>query len=83
MTNINEYGELAPWDTTSRAYRKKIRKLNRRGRRFPSYNSIQAYQVGLETWEQSRAELGIYERGDYKDPRWGRFFVPKQLFKGI
>jgi hypothetical protein len=72
MSNTNEYGELAPWDTTSRKYRKKIKRLTRRNKRYP-INAMSAYQVGLLTWEHSRAEMGI--KSDPTDPRWGRFFV--------
>lgn len=74
MSDINEYGELAEWDTTSRQYRKKIRKLTRHHRWYPVASAMQCYHVGLMTWEQARAELGI--KSDPNDPRWGRFFVP-------
>ena len=69
--NINEWGELAEWDTTSRKYRRKIRRL----RRYSLHsNTGDAYVLGLLTWEHARALMGI--RSDPRDPRWGRFFVP-------
>lgn len=70
MMNINEWGELAEWDTTSRKYRRKIRHL-RRNSLYP--DAGEAYSLGLLTWEHARALMGI--RSDPKDPRWGRFFV--------
>lgn len=53
---------------------KKIRKLTRHHRWYPVASAMQCYHVGLMTWEQARAELGI--KSDPNDPRWGRFFVP-------
>ena len=74
MSNINEYGELAEWDTTSRKYRKKIKKLTRSYQRYPSESAMSCYQLGIMTWEHTRATMGI--KSDQSDPRWGRFFVP-------
>lgn len=77
IPDINRYGELATWDTTSREYREKISQLTKQHRGHSSDSGVGAYQAGLLTWEHARAELGM--ESDPSDPRWGRFFVPHSL----
>jgi len=79
MSDINQYGELAPWDTTSRKYRRNVKRLTRQGRKYPSHNSMSCYQLGLLTWEHARALVGW--KSDPKDPLWGRFRVPWDFTK--
>jgi hypothetical protein len=75
VSDINNYGELATWDTTSLEYREKISQLVTQYRPPYSDSTTSAYQAGLLTWEHARAQLGMVS--DPSDPRWGRFFVSR------